>query len=142
MRKSKFCNKKELSEILGVPERKIRTWTEGRKIPYIKPGKRTIIYDIEKVIGTLGRDYGVENVFGSKWQGLYLLRSCSGGWCVLPNGLVAFVQQNKKARRFLVFRFPEEVLAIFERKRLREQIETVESLSPNPEAKQSRTKRK
>ena len=42
-----------LSAELGPPERLIRTWMSERKIPFIKTGHRTCLFDIDKVRAAL-----------------------------------------------------------------------------------------
>jgi len=51
----KLVDIKELESRSGVPIRTIRTLYHGRKIPYIKAGHRTVLFDPEKVMNALQR---------------------------------------------------------------------------------------
>lgn len=51
----KFVNYKNLSEITGLPVRTIRSLKTQRKIPFIRVGYRTHLFDPEKVIEALGK---------------------------------------------------------------------------------------
>jgi excisionase family DNA binding protein len=53
MNKVKLLNIYELSEQLGPPVRALRTWTHSRKIPFIKVGHRTMLFDPQKVRAAL-----------------------------------------------------------------------------------------
>jgi excisionase family DNA binding protein len=45
----------KLSEISGIPVGTLRTMVHRRKIPYIKPGHRTLLFDQEEVMKALHR---------------------------------------------------------------------------------------
>lgn len=46
---------KELSGQLGRPVRQIRSFAQARKIPYMKLGHRSLLFDPEKVVKALAR---------------------------------------------------------------------------------------
>jgi hypothetical protein len=52
---TKLLNIFELSKAKGRPVRQIRTFVEQRKIPYLKVGHRTLLFDPEKVERALAR---------------------------------------------------------------------------------------
>jgi hypothetical protein len=45
----------ELSAELGPPVRLIRTWMSRRLIPYIKTGRRTVLFEADKVREALAK---------------------------------------------------------------------------------------
>ena len=45
----------ELAELKGRPVRQFRSWVEAKKIPYLKLGHRTLLFDPEKVEKALER---------------------------------------------------------------------------------------
>jgi hypothetical protein len=53
--KRKLVNITELSEHNGVPVRTLRTFMATRKIPFLKCGHRTILFDLERVDNALKR---------------------------------------------------------------------------------------
>lgn len=53
MSKTKLLNIKGLSSEIGQAERTIRTWVQRRKIPYLRVGHRTLLFDPEKVRAAL-----------------------------------------------------------------------------------------
>lgn len=55
MNGTRLVNIKELESRSGVPVRTIRTLYHGRKIPYIKAGHRTVLFDPQKVMAALQR---------------------------------------------------------------------------------------
>ena len=44
-----------LSDAIGIPSRTIRSLYNARKIPFIKAGHRTLLFDPEKVLGALDK---------------------------------------------------------------------------------------
>jgi hypothetical protein len=52
---SKFLDIFELSEVTGRPVRQLRTLVAGRKIPYLKVGHRSLLFDVQKVEKSLAR---------------------------------------------------------------------------------------
>ena len=44
-----------LSDKRGIPVRRLRTFIAARKIPYLKIGHRTMLFDLEKVDKALAR---------------------------------------------------------------------------------------
>jgi len=52
---SKLLDIFELSEAKGRPVRQLRTFVAGKKIPYLKVGHRTLLFDPEKVEKALER---------------------------------------------------------------------------------------
>ena len=50
---NKLVDIKKLSEELGPPVRTLRTLMQGRKIPFIKAGHRTTLFDPQKVRAAL-----------------------------------------------------------------------------------------
>jgi hypothetical protein len=52
---TKLLNIFELSRAKGRPVRQIRTLVEQRKIPYLKLGHRTLLFDPDKVDRALDR---------------------------------------------------------------------------------------
>jgi hypothetical protein len=49
-------NEKELlAEVLRIPSRSLRELRRRRVIPFLKVGKRTILYDAEKVLASLAK---------------------------------------------------------------------------------------
>jgi hypothetical protein len=55
MSKPKLVNIKGLSEEIGQPERSLRTWMQSRKIPFLRLGHRTLLFDPEKVRAALNK---------------------------------------------------------------------------------------
>jgi hypothetical protein len=51
----KLLNIVELSAELGPPVRALRTWAQHRKIPFIRVGHRTLLFDAQKVRAALER---------------------------------------------------------------------------------------
>jgi len=51
----KLLNIFELSEAKGRPVRQLRSFVAARKIPYLKVGHRTLLFDPEKVDKALAR---------------------------------------------------------------------------------------
>jgi excisionase family DNA binding protein len=49
----KLLNIHQLSAEIGVPVRTLRTLQHGRKIPFTKPGHRTLLFNAEKVRAAL-----------------------------------------------------------------------------------------
>jgi len=49
MNKQKLVSIGELSKELGPPVRALRTWMWLKKIPYLRVGYRTCLFDVEKV---------------------------------------------------------------------------------------------
>jgi len=49
LNKHKLVNITGLSDYNGIPVRTLRTFMTGRKIPFLKCGHRTILFDPEKV---------------------------------------------------------------------------------------------
>jgi hypothetical protein len=45
----KLVNIRELSGELGPPVRALRTWAQHRKIPFIRVGHRTVLFDPQAV---------------------------------------------------------------------------------------------
>ena len=54
--KPKLFRQKELAVALRVSERSIRNWQDRRIIPFVKIG-RVVLFDIEKVISALERQF-------------------------------------------------------------------------------------
>ena len=52
---SKLLDIFELSEAKGRPVRQLRTFVQEKKIPYLKIGHRTLLFDPEKVEKALQR---------------------------------------------------------------------------------------
>jgi hypothetical protein len=52
---SKLTDIHGLSEQSGLPIRKLRTFVAARKIPFLKCGHRTLLFDVEKVNKALAR---------------------------------------------------------------------------------------
>ncbi len=44
-----------LSDAIGIPTRTIRSLYVGKKIPFIKAGYRTLLFDPEKVLAALNK---------------------------------------------------------------------------------------
>jgi hypothetical protein len=63
----KLLNIVGLSRHQGIPIRTLRTLMAGRKIPFLKIGHRTILFDPEKVDQALQR-FEVKAV-ADKWEG-------------------------------------------------------------------------
>jgi hypothetical protein len=55
MKRSRLVNISSLSESTGIAVRTIRTFMAARKIPFLKCGHRTILFDPDKVDKALGR---------------------------------------------------------------------------------------
>jgi hypothetical protein len=55
MPKPKLVNIKGMSEEIGQPERTLRTWVHCRKIPFLRVGHRTLLFDPEKVRAALDK---------------------------------------------------------------------------------------
>ena len=55
MTKSKLLKLNGLSVAIGVPPRTIQTWIHSGKIPFLKIGHRTVLFDEEKVRAALER---------------------------------------------------------------------------------------
>jgi hypothetical protein len=55
MPKPKLVNIKGLSEEIGQPERTLKTWVHSRKIPFLRVGHRTLLFDPEKVRAALNK---------------------------------------------------------------------------------------
>lgn len=51
----KLLNTNELAAELNLPVRQIRTFVQAKKIPYLKIGWRTNLFDPDKVIKSLAR---------------------------------------------------------------------------------------
>ena len=49
----KLLNIAALGEDIGQSERTIRTWVHGRKIPFMRIGHRTLLFDTDKVRAAL-----------------------------------------------------------------------------------------
>lgn len=49
MPKTKLLDIEGLSDEIGQPVRTLRTWVQGRKIPFLRLGHRTLLFDPEKV---------------------------------------------------------------------------------------------
>jgi hypothetical protein len=54
-RKPIFLRIDGLSAELGQPVRLIRTWMSERVIPFTKPGRRTILFQLDKVLEALAK---------------------------------------------------------------------------------------
>jgi len=52
---SKLTDIRGLSEQSGLPIRKLRSFVAARKIPFLKCGHRTLLFDVEKVNKALAR---------------------------------------------------------------------------------------
>ena len=52
---SKLLDIKSLSELIGLPQRTIRSMVQNRKIPFLKLGHRTMRFDEDKVRRALDR---------------------------------------------------------------------------------------
>jgi len=52
---SKLLDIFELSKAKGRPVRQLRTFVQAKKIPYLKVGHRTLLFDSEKVEKALQR---------------------------------------------------------------------------------------
>ena len=52
---SKLTDIHGLSEQSGLPIRKLRSFVAARKIPFLKCGHRTLLFDVEKVNKALRR---------------------------------------------------------------------------------------
>jgi hypothetical protein len=52
---SKLVDINGLEHHSGVPKRTLRTLYQRRKIPYIKPGYRTVLFDPDKVMVALNK---------------------------------------------------------------------------------------
>ena len=52
---SKLTDIHGLSEQSGLPIRKLRSFVAARKIPFLKCGHRTLLFDVEKVNKALAR---------------------------------------------------------------------------------------
>jgi hypothetical protein len=50
---TKLTNIKGLEAVVGVPVRTLRSLKDQRKIPFIKTGHRTVLFDPEKVRAAL-----------------------------------------------------------------------------------------
>jgi hypothetical protein len=48
-----LCGKKKIMELLDVESRRLQTWRVNKVIPFIKVGKRTILYDPDAVLAAL-----------------------------------------------------------------------------------------
>lgn len=48
-----LLKKKDLAERLGVCQRQIELWMRDKKIPYIKMGRRCILFDPDDVVKAL-----------------------------------------------------------------------------------------
>jgi hypothetical protein len=55
MAAKRLLNIKALSREKELPQRQIRTFYQTGKIPYIKVGHRTVLFDPEKVMAALER---------------------------------------------------------------------------------------
>jgi hypothetical protein len=55
VREQKLFNIIGLSDYTGIPVRTLRTLMAARKIPYLKLGHRTVMFDSEKVNKALNR---------------------------------------------------------------------------------------
>ena len=55
VRMSKLLDIFQLSEVKGRPVRQLRTFVQDGKIPYLKIGHRTLLFDPEKVEKALQR---------------------------------------------------------------------------------------
>jgi len=62
---SKLLDIRGLSEQSGIPLRRLRSFVAARKIPFLKCGHRTLLFDPEKVDKALQR-FEVPAV-GTKW---------------------------------------------------------------------------
>lgn len=51
----KLITIKPLSEQKGIPVRTIRTMMRQRKLPYIRAGYRTVLFDLDEVTAALER---------------------------------------------------------------------------------------
>lgn len=51
----RYVNIQSLSERVGIPVRTLRTMKQQRKIPFIKPGHRTLLFDVDEVTKALQR---------------------------------------------------------------------------------------
>ena len=52
---SKLVKIEKISEQTGIPVRTLRSFVSARKIPYLKCGHRTLLFDLSKVEGALQR---------------------------------------------------------------------------------------
>jgi len=57
----KLLNVYALSEARGIPVRTLRSFVTNKKIPFIKMGHRTILFDLAKVDAALAR-YEVKEI--------------------------------------------------------------------------------
>ncbi len=55
MKTSQLVNIAALSELLGIPVRTLRSFVAARKIPFLKCGHRTLLFDPDKVRAALER---------------------------------------------------------------------------------------
>jgi predicted site-specific integrase-resolvase len=55
MQKPKLLDVYGLSKEIGIPVRTLRTWFQARKIPYLRLGHRTLLFDPEKVRAALNK---------------------------------------------------------------------------------------
>jgi excisionase family DNA binding protein len=55
MQKPKLLDVYGLSEEIGIPVRTLRTWLHCRKIPFLRVGHRTLLFDPEKVRAALNK---------------------------------------------------------------------------------------
>ena len=55
MAQSKLVNIDGLQEQSGVPKRTLRTLYHAKKIPYIKAGYRTVLFNPDKVMAALDK---------------------------------------------------------------------------------------
>jgi hypothetical protein len=49
----RLCGKKQMMELLDVESRRLQTWRVNKVIPFIKVGKKTILYDPDAVFAAL-----------------------------------------------------------------------------------------
>jgi hypothetical protein len=48
-----LVKEKELLQVVRIPSRQLRDLRKDRKIPFLKIGSKTILYDVEKIIAAL-----------------------------------------------------------------------------------------
>ena len=133
----RYVNRKQLSEILGIPERTIKTLMERHKIRYRDLGHRTKLFVVEEVEEDLDRREA--RFAGGAADKTFKLSSVAGLTIPIAGGRVLFIEGKKRGKKFYLLPIPKEVLVEYERKRLRERLETLGSLSPNPKPDEKAT---
>jgi len=74
MGRQTLVNILSLSQYVGVPVRTLRTFMAARKIPYLKIGHRTVLFDPEKV-GEALRRFGIRAVGDNEPRGINKTKS-------------------------------------------------------------------